>query len=68
MDLEGSRHWIWKDFDGFGGLQALGLEGFRWIRMVSCLEVGRIAMDLEGPRPWIWKEFDGFGGSHALDL
>jgi len=26
MDLEGYRHWIWNDFDGFGGSQALDLE------------------------------------------
>ena len=61
MDLEGPMHWIWKDFNGFGGSQALDLEGFRWIWRVPDLGFRMISMDLEGPRPWIWKDFSGFG-------
>ena len=50
MDLEGHRPWIWKDFDGFVGSQALDLKGFRWVWRVPCLGFERISMDLEGPR------------------
>jgi len=66
MDLEGPRPWIWKDFDGFGGSQALDLkgfrfgesqaldlEGFRWIWRVPGLGFERISLDVGGPRPLI---------------
>ena len=68
MDFEDPRPWILKDFDGFGGSQALDLEGFRWIWRVQGLGFGKISMNLEGPRPWIWNDFNGFEGSQALDL
>ena len=73
MDLGGPRLWIWKDFDGFGGSQALDFEGFRWIWKVTGLGFGRIsigesqALDLEGFR-WIWR-VPGIGfGRISLDL
>ena len=53
MDLEGIMPWMWKECDGFGGFQALDLEGLRWIWSVPGLGFGRIYMDLEGPNP-IW--------------
>ena len=80
--LEGPGPWICKDFNGFGGSQALDLEGFQWIWRVPGLGFDRISLiwkvpglgfglislDLEGPRPWIWQDFDGFERPQALDL
>ena len=66
--LEGPGPWICKDFNGFGGSQALDLEGFQWIWRVPGLGFRMSSMDLEGIRPWIWDDFDGFGGFQALDL
>ena len=53
--LEGPRPWICKDFNGFGGSQALDLEGFQWIWRVPGLGFDMISMDLEGPRPCVMR-------------